>query len=186
MKIVLASQSPRRRELLKRILPDFTVHPANIPEILPKEINPAKAAEFLACQKACAAAQETGADYTIGCDTAVVLDKKILGKPANKTDAFFMLKELSGKKHTVYTGVCIVTPEDSVIFTESADVWFSELSDKEIRRYIDSGEPMDKAGAYGIQGLGSCFVRRIEGDFFSVVGLPVCRLYEELKKLKLF
>lgn len=183
MRIVLASKSPRRQELLKKILPEFEIHPADINEFLPSQISFVKAAEFLASQKACATAQETGADITIGCDTIVVCDGEIMGKPTDYLDAFRMLKKLSGKAHTVYTGVCIIAPDTTVAFTEATKVYFSKLSNDEIRTYVQSGDCNDKAGAYGIQGDAAKFVEKIEGDYFNVVGLPLNRLYRELKKI---
>lgn len=183
MKIVLASKSPRRQELLKIVLPNFEIHPSDISEHLPDEIRPNRAAEFLACQKACAAAQETGADITVGCDTVVVCEDEIMGKPKDYLDAFRMLKKLSGKVHTVYTGVCIISPSKTVSFTEATEVQFSEIENEEIRDYIKTGDPFDKAGAYGIQGPAAKFIKKINGDYYNVVGLPVNRLYGEFKSI---
>ncbi len=181
MRIVLASKSPRRQELLKKIFNEFEIYPSTVREWLPESIEPDHAAGFLAAQKACDVSQETGADVIIGCDTVVVCDNKILGKPKNRADAYMMLKRLSGKTHIVYTGVCVVSNKGDFSFTEATKVVFDEMTNDEINAYLDSEDVMDKAGAYAIQGFAGKFISKIDGDYYNVVGLPIRRLYKELK-----
>ncbi len=176
--LVLASASPRRRELMNMLeLGPFTVCPAVGPEKMPSGASPEEAVKALAAQKAEEAARRSNSDaLIIAADTVVVCDGEILGKPADEEDAFRMLRLLSGRRHEVYTGLCVRDGEDCVCEAERTLVCFRELSDEEIRRYIQTGEPMDKAGAYGIQGKAALFVEAIEGDYYNVVGLPLCRL----------
>ena len=184
MRVVLASASPRRRELLKMILDDFEVIPSNADETPPKEIYSEMLAEYLAEKKAKDISSRLNGDFlVIGCDTCVIVGGKVLGKPIDKADAHSMLKKLSGRKHKVITGCCVVFNDYMEKFSEETYVEFYELSDKEIDDYIMTGEPMDKAGAYGIQGGGALFVKSIEGDYYNVVGLPVSRLSKEIKKI---
>lgn len=179
MKIVLASKSPRRSEILKNAGIDFTVRVANADETIPDGTKPQDAVVFLAARKAMAV--EKGEDELIlGADTVVVLQDKILGKPKDREDAFNMLKSLSGRVHSVFTGVCAIGNGISMTFAEETKVEFLPLTDDEINAYIDSSEPYDKAGAYGIQGLASKFIKGIEGDYFNVVGLPISRIYEKI------
>lgn len=180
MKIILASASPRRRELLKYIAPEFEVIPADIDETLPGDVPAEKSAEYLAVQKAKHTAKQYPEATVIGSDTVVIIDDKILGKPADEADAARMLKMLSGRTHRVITGVSLARGERSDSFSCVTRVTFYPLSDEEIRGYIATGEPADKAGAYGIQGYGSVLVRGIEGDFFNVMGLPVAALKRRL------
>lgn len=181
MKIVLASGSPRRKELISIICSSFEIRPSQADETLPKNIATEKAAEYLAKVKAEAAEMNSG-ETVIGCDTVVAVDGEILGKPHDREDCRRMLKMLSGRSHFVYTGVCIRGESGVDCFTEKTEVTFYPLTDNEIEEYMDSGEPFDKAGGYGIQGKGSVFVKGIKGDYFNVVGLPVARLYRELRK----
>lgn len=178
--IILASASPRRQELLKFAAAEFEICPADVDETLPNDIPPESSAEFLAAKKAAAAAKSHEFDTVIGCDTVVICDGEIMGKPANINDARRMLRKLSGKVHCVITGVCIIANGRQKSFSECTEVEFYELSDKEIDDYVNTGDPMDKAGAYGIQTEGCVLVKRISGDFFNVVGLPVARLKREL------
>jgi septum formation protein len=186
MKLILASASPRRRELLRRAGFDFDVRPASVEEVR----GPGETAEDfsrrVACEKALKVAESapTGS-VVIGADTVVVVNDEILGKPADPGDAARMLRLLSGITHRVLTAVSIVrAPHHSeALEHEATFVTFRKLDEQEIEEYISSGEPFDKAGAYGIQGLASKFVRRIEGDYFNVVGLPVPLVYELLKPL---
>ena len=238
MKYILASQSPRRRELLGRLGLTFDIMPSGDPEVI-SQTEPAAIVRELSLHKAqdvmnrlCAqagligaadsvpfdmpdgspaaapagmpvglqaaapdgvsvglntAAQASAASEpftVIGADTIVVLDGTVLGKPADREDASRMLHLLSGRTHQVYTGVCLLTAgaqPGRILFHECTDVSVWELTDEEIARYIDSGEPMDKAGAYGIQGAFGAFVRSIHGDYFNVVGLPLARLYHEMR-----
>lgn len=186
MKIILASGSPRRKELLEmlqvrhlEIIPakgEEKAHPELSPSELVKELSRCKAAEV--------AQQHGGADtVVIGADTIVVLDGAVLGKPVDEADAERMLHALSGRSHTVYTGVCVMRGAEVKQHAERTEVFFRALSDGEIRRYIATGEPMDKAGAYGAQGFASLFVEKLEGDFFNVMGLPLCALGTMLKEI---
>ncbi len=179
MKIVLASKSPRRSEILKNAGIDFTVRVADADETIPDGTKPQDAVVFLAARKAMAV-ERAEDELVLGADTVVVLDNKVLGKPKDREDAYNMLRSLSGRVHSVFTGVCAIGNGVSITFAEETKVEFLPLTDKEIFNYIDSNEPYDKAGAYGIQGLASKFVRGIEGDYFNVVGLPISRIYEKI------
>lgn len=186
LKFVLASQSPRRKKLLRQMGLVFEVMPADVDEDSP-ERDPAALVESLSLQKASAVAHIRKQALVIGADTIVVHNGAILGKPADEADAHRMLRQLSGETHQVYTGVALVREgkeheKITKTFHVKTNVTFSSLSDTEILSYIKSGSPMDKAGAYGIQDdRGSVFVERIEGDYYNVVGLPLNRLYQELK-----
>lgn len=179
--IILASASPRRQELLKLICDDFTVEPANIDEALPKGVPLEEIPQSLALQKALHI-QSRGhfGDIVIGCDTGVFADGAMLGKPRSPEDACEMLRELSGKTHKVITGCALLYKDKTEVFSQTTKVSFYELSEEEIKAYVISGEPMDKAGAYGIQGKGGLFVEQIVGDYFNVVGLPVALLNRKL------
>ena len=179
--IILASASPRRRELLALAGVDFAVKVADVEEVIPENASPDEVVKSLAIQKASAVAQENPDSIVIGSDTVVALDGVILGKPRDEEDAVRMLKTLSGRSHTVYTGVAIIHGEKTSNFCEATEVVFNSLTDEEIRNYVDTKEPMDKAGAYGVQGKGCVLVEKIVGDYFNVVGLPVSRVYRELK-----
>lgn len=178
-KIVLASASPRRSEILKNAGFDFTVRVSNADETLPEGISPENAVKLLAEIKASAVERNKG-EIIIGADTVVCLDDKILGKPKNYDEAFEMLKSLSGRSHFVYTGVCGITDSDKICFAEKTEVTFSEMTDKEISGYIETGDCFDKAGGYGIQGYASRFITGIKGDYFNVVGLPIGRIYKKI------
>ena len=182
MSIVLASASPRRRELLQTAGVEFTVCVSDAEERIPPGTSPHEAVMLLAKQKALAVAKDRPNDLVIGADTVVVYDGAILGKPADEADAARMLRMLSGRTHTVYTGVCLVSAGSAETFFEQTQVTFYPLTDDEIAAYIATGEPMDKAGAYGIQGRGCTLVRGICGDYFNVVGLPVAALCRRLKQ----
>ena len=179
MKLVLASKSPRRSEILKTAGIDFTVRVADADETIPDGTKPQDAVVFLAARKAMAV-ERADDELVLGADTVVVLDNKILGKPKDRDDAYNMIKSLSGRVHSVFTGVCAIGKGVSVTFAEETKVEFLPLTDEEINAYIDTDEPYDKAGAYGIQGLASKFIRGIEGDYFNVVGLPISRIYEKI------
>lgn len=178
MNIILASNSPRRRELLGQMgLKDFQVSAPNVDETVEPGLSPAEMVEELSLRKARAAAEKAGPeDLVIAADTVVALDGKVLGKPRDREDAFAMLSALSGREHRVYTGVTVLRGEGAATGHEETAVAFRALEPGEIRGYIATGEPMDKAGAYGIQGLGALLVSGIRGDYCSVVGLPVFRL----------
>jgi septum formation protein len=194
--IVLASASPRRQELLRNAGIPFVVQAADIDETPRPGESPRDCAERLAGEKAAAFFRNRREDYVLGADTIVVVDDAILGKPRDAGDAARMLRMLSGRTHAVITGVCIVGPVASGQWSvASADehveartasettlVTMCEISDEEIRDYVATGEPMDKAGAYAIQGIASRWVPRIEGDYSNVVGLPVARVYAMLRE----
>lgn len=184
MGMILASASPRRQELLKRITEDFSVHPVDADETLPAGMPVELAPSFLADVKAQAAAQQFPEDIVIGCDTIVVLEDEIMGKPRDREDAFRMLRRLSGETHKVMTGTALYCGKKSTVFTTETLVTFYELTDAEIEQYLDTGEPFDKAGAYGIQGYGCLLVRSIEGDYNNVVGLPVAALARALQQFQ--
>lgn len=185
-KIILASGSPRRQDLLKQIGLSFEVVAKPVNETVPNDMAPDEAVCELALRKAREVAAEYGDCLVIGADTVVVKDDKILGKPVNPTDAFNTLKYLNGSDHKVITGFCILNGNKVFLESVTTTVFFRNLSDEEIQAYVDSGEPMDKAGSYGIQGLGAVLVDHIEGCYFNVVGLPLTKLAENLKKLGVF
>ena len=180
--IILASNSPRRRELLGHITKDFTVQGTDVDESLPAGIAPAAAVEQLSLRKALPL--NDGANIIIGADTVVALDGDILGKPADAAQARQMLRRLSGRWHSVFTGVSLVQGQRQRTFSCETRVRFFDLTATEIDAYIATGECMDKAGAYGIQGYGSLLVEEIRGDYFNVVGLPVSRLYRALTEFE--
>ena len=184
MTIILASQSPRRRELLERMgIRAFDIRPANGEEIVPPGLTPAQQVEELSRQKAREIAAGAGADdVIIAADTVVSAGGRVLGKPRTRQEAEEMLSLLSGRSHTVYTGVTVRRGDMERTEHEATDVVFRPLSREEILAYVDSNEPMDKAGAYGIQGLGCLLVEGIRGDYYNVMGLPVCRLALMLRR----
>ena len=184
-KIVLSSNSPRRKELLGELGIDFEVRVIEgIDETYPKELSVEEVPQYIAREKA--GAYMVGKnEVLLTADTVVVLDNEIMGKPHDETDAMRMLRQLSGKTHQVITGVCLKTSDKQVTFSEITDVSFAELTDEEIKYYVDNFRPLDKAGAYGIQEwIGLAGVTGIKGSYFNVVGLPVHRVYAELKKLE--
>ncbi len=180
--LVLASASPRRRELLQNAGISFTVEAAGITEAPLAGETPRDCAERLAREKALAVFRSRPRDFVLGADTVVVADGLMLGKPRDAEDAARMLRMLSGRTHQVITGVCLVGSKVEEVRSETTQVTVGELSDDDIRSYIDSGDPMDKAGAYAIQGWASRWISRIEGDYFNVVGLPVYLVYEMLRR----
>lgn len=182
--ILLASASFRRRELLAQLGVQYSlVKPSQEEEIVPADIWVEDVSEYLARQKSNAYKELQGNDLLITADTTVIVEGKILGKPKDYSDAFQMLRLLSGKTHLVVTGVCLRSVEKTVSFSVKTEVTFSALDDEEIRFYIENYKPFDKAGAYGIQEwIGKVAVESINGSFYNVVGLPVQRLYRELKK----
>jgi septum formation protein len=179
--LVLASASPRRYELLRNAGIIFEVQPADIPEeSLPGE-SAKDCAERLAREKALAVARQRPQDVVLGADTVVVVDGQLLGKPTDSIDAARMLSLLSGRDHQVITGVCLVAGGETSVASEMTVVTVSKISDQEIADYVASGEPMDKAGAYAIQGIASRWIPRIEGDYSNVVGLPVALVWRMLR-----
>lgn len=173
MKYILASKSPRRRELLGKIVTDFDIITKEVDEALPNEVHPREGVELLAIRKGAAVASENPDALVISSDTLVELDGTPLGKPSDRADAIRMLKDLSGRSHNVHTGVAVHYRGRSYSGVSSTAVYFREMSQEEIEEYVDSGDPMDKAGAYGIQSGGGKFVLKYDGDFDTVVGLSV-------------
>ena len=178
MDIILASQSPRRKELLGQMgLRGFKITSPEVDETVEEHMPPAQVVEELSRRKALAVAGHADPDdLIIAADTVVALEGAVLGKPADQRDAFAMLSALSGNRHYVYTGLTVIQGDQVVTQHECTTVTFRELEPEEISHYIATGEPIDKAGAYGIQGLGAMLVSGIEGDYFNVVGLPIFRL----------
>jgi septum formation protein len=182
-RVVLASGSPRRHQLLELIGIQHEVAPANIDETMRPREMPRRHAERLAREKASAAATREPDRITIGADTIVVVNRKVLGKPIDADDARRMLSLLSGREHTVITAVAVARGRKLRSAVEEVQVRFRRLRNDEIDAYIATGEPMDKAGAYGIQGFGATIVERVEGDYFAVMGLPLARLVALLRDL---
>lgn len=181
--IILASKSPRRQQLLSDLGLKFSVQSIDIPEEFPEGLGMTEVPVYLAELKAFAFLPQLKSNQLIiTADTIVWLDGQVLNKPTDYADGFRMLKDLSGKKHQVLTGVCLLSTQKKVSFFVSTDVWFKQLSDEEIQYYLENFRPYDKAGAYGIQEwIGYIGIHRIEGSFFNVMGLPVQSLYEHLK-----
>jgi len=178
--LILASQSPRRSELLQRAGIPFVTQPADVDETPRNGETPEQYVKRIAELKALAV--EAGPeDIVLGADTAVVIDNRILGKPADQSDAARMLDTLSGRKHEVVTGICLKHGGQILVDWAVTQVWFAVMSAEEIEEYAASGEPMDKAGAYAIQGLASKFIERIDGCYANVVGLPIALLYKHLR-----
>jgi len=181
--LVLASASPRRQELLRNANIPFEVQPADIDEDpIPNE-SAKSCAERLAREKAQVVAGKRPNDAVLGADTVVVIDDQILNKPADGADAVRMLRLLSGRMHQVITGVCLAVRGEYEVASETTSVTMMEISEKEIAAYVVTGEPMDKAGAYAIQGIASRWIPRIEGDYSNVVGLPIARVYRMLQRV---
>lgn len=188
MRVILASASPRRRELLEMLrTPQLEIVPARGEELPHPGLPPAELVRELSRAKAEEVAHRCAGpgDLVIGADTVVALDGAVLGKPRDPEDACRMLRALSGRAHRVYTGVTVIRDGRSLSCAEETAVHFRALDEDEIRRYVATGEPLDKAGAYGAQGLASLFVERLEGDFFNVMGLPLCALGKQLRELGL-
>ena len=182
MQLILASASPRRKELLSLLGIPFVIRAADIDETMDPEKSPREEVEKISRRKAMAIRREPG-DVVIAADTIVVCEGRILGKPKSQQQAADMLQLLSGRDHQVMTGCTLMRDQQVISFVEVTDLHFRPLSQKEIWRYVESGEPMDKAGAYGIQGGAALFCERMAGDYYNVVGLPVCRLWETLRQL---
>ncbi len=181
---ILASGSPRRRELLRQIGFSFTVIPSRLEETNQRGMEPRGHATYYAKEKAKEVAQRYPEQWVLAADTIVVVAEEILGKPANVTEATAMLSRLSGRSHHVITGVCLLHAQCGVEESQTVEteVFMRRLDAADIEGYIATGEPMDKAGAYGIQGIGGCLVQRIEGSYSNVVGLPLCEIVELLRR----
>ena len=182
MQLILASQSPRRKALLELFHIPFTVRVANIDESMDPNKAPFDEVARVSARKAMAVAREE-ADVVIAADTIVVCNGQVLGKPANEEEAVQMLSLLSGRDHQVMTGMTVLCGDRCVTLTEVTDIHFRPLSQKEILAYVATGEPMDKAGAYGIQGGAALFAEKMVGDYYNVMGLPVCRLFQALTQI---
>ena len=180
--IILASKSPRRKEILEKLLIEFKCIVQDCDESLPEDILPRDACVLLAEKKANAVYLDNQNDIVIGADTIVVLDNEILGKPKNKADAENMLRALSGKSHYVYTGVSIISKDKRINFYDKTEVKFANLTDDDIEFYISTSEPYDKAGSYAVQGIGCRFIEKINGDFYTVMGLPSYKLIKALRE----
>ena len=179
MQLILASQSPRRKELLGLFRIPFTVRVADIDETMDPALPPKQEVARVSKCKALAVSRAED-DIVIAADTIVVCQGRVLGKPRTEEEAFEMLSLLSGRDHQVMTGLTVLKGSTAVTHTEVTDIHFRPLSPREIRAYIATGEPMDKAGAYGIQGGAALFAERLTGDYYNVMGLPVCRLWQIL------
>ena len=185
-KFILASSSPRRKDLLKSLGFEFDVIPASVDESMRKSESPMEHSYRLAREKARNVAKRYPEKWVIAADTIVIIDGKILGKPKSEAEAFEMFKRISGRVHTVITAFCILKQEGPTYENHAeSKVKIAHLADEEIRWYISTGEPLDKAGAYGAQGIGAMFIKKINGSYTNVVGLPLAELIEGMKKLKL-
>ncbi|MBE7176046.1 MAG: septum formation protein Maf [Mucilaginibacter polytrichastri] len=181
--VILGSKSPRRQELLTLLDLDFRVIARDVDESFPDTLDPQDVAPYIARKKAEAFADIDTGQWVITADTVVCIDKKILGKPTDAADAYSMLKTLSGRMHEVYTGVCVRTAGGLTEFCERSEVYFRALTDEQIRYYIANGNPLDKAGAYGIQEwIGLIAIEKIVGSYTNIVGLPTERLFQVLLK----
>lgn len=187
VKVILASKSPRRNELLKYITDRFEVVPSDCDETVPQGLDVYEVPEFLSVRKALDVAKKNSDSLIIGCDTVVIINNKILGKPKDNNEAFEMLCTLSGNTHAVISGVCLCLKGKTMSFSQRTDVKFYPLIEEDILKYLESGSPLDKAGAYGIQDGAALFVESITGDYYNVVGFPIAKLRLEIEKfLNLF
>ena len=180
MKLILGSKSPRRKEILSMVTKDFSVCVSDCDESYEDSTPLCQVPQLLATKKA-EAIEINDEEIVIGCDTVVVYDNELMGKPKDKNDAVRMLKALSGTTHSVISGLCIRTKEKCVSTSVTTYVTFKALADEEIENYVKAYNPVDKAGAYGIQESAGAFVEKIDGDFYNVVGLPLCKLCSVLK-----
>ena len=182
MEVILASPSPRRKELMGLFHIPFTIRVSDADETMPPELSPEEAVALVSRRKAEAVPRQAD-DLVFAADTIVVFGEEILGKPKDPADARRMLRLLSGRDHQVMTGMTLLRGEQALVCTEITDIHFRPLSDREIDAYIRTGEPMDKAGSYGIQGGAALFAERLVGDYYNVMGLPVCRLGQLLREI---
>ena len=180
--LILASQSPRRAEILRQAGIAFTVRAADIDETPHEGESPSHYVQRLAEEKA-SAIKATPDEIVLGADTTVVVGSEMLGKPADEADARRMLGLLAGRRHEVMTGICLIRGDETIRDTSVTEVWFAPMTEAEIEDYAASGEPLDKAGAYAIQGLGSKFIDKVNGSYFNVVGLPIAMVYAHLRYL---
>lgn len=182
MQIILASASPRRQELLRQVGVSFLVEPSHVDEQVSESMTPERLVEHLALTKAREVASRRSGDIVLGADTIVVVDGHVLGKPADRAEAIAMLERLAGREHQVMTGVALVQGERELVSHEETAVRFGPMTRAQVERYVDSGEPMDKAGGYGIQGRAAALIHSIAGDYFNVVGLPLYRTLQMLSQ----
>jgi septum formation protein len=182
MKLILASASPRRKEILSNMGYEFEVKPSGVEEVVHHHMTPEETATDLARQKAEDIARRYPEDLVMGADTIVVLDGKVLGKPLDNDDAVRMLRALRGREHQVITGVALIQGQKEHCFSVTTRVWMIDSSEELLSAYVLSGEPQDKAGSYGIQGKGALLVEKIDGDYFNVVGLPIQKIARLLEK----
>ena len=182
MQLILASQSPRRKELLGMFRIPFQIRVADIDETMDPNMSAAEEVARVSRAKAMAIPRQAE-DVVVAADTIVVCNGQVLGKPKDEADAYRMLRLLSGRDHQVMTGMTVLRGENALTTTEITDIHFRELTDREILGYIATGEPMDKAGSYGIQGGAALFAEKLHGDYYNVMGLPVCRLGQLLKQI---
>ena len=183
-RVILASQSARRKELLKYIFDSYEVIPSGADETPPDGVPAEEIPEILATKKALYVARSNPDALVIGCDTVVILDGVIFGKPENSEEAFAMLRALSGRTHSVVSGVCVCCRGKTLSFSQTTEVTFYPLSDEDILKYITESSPLDKAGSYGIQDRGGLFVEKINGDHYNVIGFPIARLNIELRRFE--
>jgi len=181
---ILASQSPRRRELLRLLDIEFVVKPSDVEEIVEPGVPFEQVVMDLAKQKAAHIAYDHPDRIVLGFDTLVIHNHEALGKPRDRADAFQMLRRLSNDTHRVLTGCAMVCCDEIETFYDFADVTFHPMTDAEINDYLDTGEPFDKAGAYGIQGYGGRYVKKVDGDYYSVMGVPLSKLYQHIRGLQ--
>ena len=180
--LILASSSPRRQYLMKETGFDFTVEKPDVDELFPEDLPVEQVARYLATLKAEFFRPRLRDEIIVTADTVVILEGRILNKPADRNEAFYMLSSLSGKTHTVMTGVCILTKEEEISFDDTTYVTFQPLEESEIRYYVDNYKPYDKAGSYGAQDwIGMVALKKIEGSYFNVMGLPIHKVYQSLK-----
>jgi septum formation protein len=180
MKIVLGSKSPRRKEILSLVCDNFEIRVSDADESYAEDTTLPEVPKILAERKAMAIDMAKD-EIIIGSDTVVLIDNELLGKPKTRENAIRMLKKMSGKSHLVVSGICVRSKDKIYSEAVTSTVYMRELTDREIEKYVDVWKPLDKAGAYGIQEMAGSFVSRIEGDFYNIVGLPLCRLVEILK-----
>lgn len=184
-RIILASQSPRRIELLRSVGLDFEIYPPQVEEKVPPHFSPLEYVRYNATEKAEWVARQLDYDLIISADTIVTLQNRIFEKPGSHHQAESILRELSNQTHEVITAFCLLTAEEKIVDHEITRVTFYPISEAEIKMYLDSDEPFDKAGAYGIQGFASVFIKKIEGCYFNVVGFPLGKFYQHLKSLEI-
>jgi septum formation protein len=182
-KLILASRSPRRKELLGLLGYDFDVIVSDVSESVNEDLSPVELVKTLAYQKAIAVFEKHSHDVVLGCDTIVVVDDEILGKPKNQGQAKEMMLKMKNREHQVITGVAILSEEKKIVFSNTSVVHFNDIAEKEIDEYIKTPEPYDKAGGYAIQGWAARYISAIEGNFYTIMGLPLDQVFENLNKL---